>query len=59
MKYVQCNLHSKFGEYKLRTLIINVAGIALRDQIDLVSIMVPLEVVADIININFMCFFLS
>ena len=31
------------------------AGTALKDQVDFISIMVPLEVIAKIINIKFVC----
>ena len=43
LKYLQYILHSKFDIYKLKTPLIIVAGIALKDRVDLISIMVPLE----------------
>ena len=45
------NLCSKFVKYKLKISLIKVAGIAFKDQVDLISIMTPLEVVANIINV--------
>ena len=41
-----CNLHSKFVKYKLKTPLIKMAGIALKDRVHLISIMVLLEVIA-------------
>ena len=40
MKYLQYILHSKFDKYKLKTPLIKVAGTALKDRFDLISIMV-------------------
>ena len=40
------HLHSKFDIYKLKTPLIIVARIALKDRVDLISIMVSLEVIA-------------
>ena len=54
-KISQCNLHSKFDKYKLKTPL---AVIALKHQVDFISIMVPLGMVAKIIlNIIFLCAF--
>ena len=41
----------KIDIYKLKKPLIIVAGIALKDRVDLISIMVPLEMIAKIINI--------
>ena len=41
IKYLQYILHSKFDIYKLKTPLIIVAGIALKERADLMSIMVP------------------
>ena len=46
MKYLQYILHSKFDTYELKAPLIIVAGIALRDRVDLIPIIVPLEVIA-------------
>ena len=56
-KYLQYNLHSKFVKYKLKTPLVKVAGIALKDRVDLISIMVPLKVVANIVKIMTLCAF--
>ena len=47
MKYLQYILHSKLVTYKLKTRLIIVAGIALKDRVDLISIIVPEEVIAN------------
>ena len=46
IKYLQYILNTKFDIYQLKTPLIIVAGIALKDRVDLISIMVPLEVIA-------------
>ena len=47
MEYLQYILNSKFDIYKLKTPLITVARIALKDQDDLISIMVPLDLEND------------
>ena len=57
MKCLQYNLRSESDKCKLKTPLIKVARIALRDRVDLISIMVPVEVVANIISIIILCAF--
>ena len=45
MKYLQNNLHSKLDKYKIKTPLIKLAVIALKDRVDLISIIVPLAVI--------------
>ena len=54
-KIFTIHFHSKFDIFKLKTPLIIVVGIALKDRVDLISIMVPLEVIAKNINIIFVC----
>ena len=55
MKYLQYNLHNKFDKYNLKTSQIIVVGIALRDRVVLIFVMVPLEVVCK----SYMCFWMK
>ena len=43
IKHLQYNLHSKFVKCRFKTPLIKVAGLALKDRVDLISIMVPYE----------------
>ena len=47
-KIFTIHFSSKFDIYKLKTPLIIVAGISLKDRVDLISIMVPLEVIEKI-----------
>ena len=44
---MQYDLHNKFDLNELKTPLITVAGITLKHRVDLISAMVPLEVVAN------------
>ena len=46
------NLDSKFVKYKLKAPFIKVAGMALKDLVDPISIMSPLEVFASILSLS-------
>ena len=57
VKILQGILHSKFDTYKLRTPPLIVARIALKDRVDLISMMVSFDMIAKFIKIIFVCTF--